>query len=239
MLYRGDEAGNSTLPNLYRTEGLHTKLINGGNPAYVSTVGLAESIRVHVSPNSSVERILTSKSSFLSFSSDRKIAAFYSSHGRPDDLVPVDGYGETRYIFALDVGELKGTADEGVFLSEYDCDYSLVTPNTPTLNGLIGAVGVRCGICADGKKKHRLLIIDVVSYISSQPTYANYTDAMRNADRDSEWLVLPVDYVPRLHGFSAKIHRSSVWSAEHFKLQSESPANAIHARVMGSDLTDE
>jgi len=152
-IYRGDKRGNSTLPQLYRTEGIHSKLINGGNSAYVSQVGLAQAIKVHVSPSSSVEKILRSKSSFLSFSLDFERAKFYAADQHPRLLNPCDPYKETRYIFSLDTNDFIETRDQGVFSLKYECDYELVRPNALTMPDVILSGYVRCRFCKGGREE--------------------------------------------------------------------------------------
>jgi hypothetical protein len=238
QLYRGDKRGNSTLPEKYRTEGLLTKFINGGNSAYIAKVGLAESIRVHVAPTDSVERILQSKSSFLSFSSDRDQALYYASEGNSSNVIQCHDYAEKRYLFTIDTSECIPTDDPGIYSLEYTCNQELIQPNALTPDDLIVAKSVHCEFCKEGKQTHRLLLLDVVAFLSRHPHSAKSNSAIGNAQRDSEWLILPVDYLPRLYGFSARIPRSSIWHVEHFLLNTESTHEVTLDGIQGISIDE-
>lgn len=197
-LYRGDKKGNVTLPEQYGTAGLLTKLINNGDPAYITKEGIEEASRVHIAPTKA-ETILSSRSHFLSFTSCRDRALYYAADKEPDNLIPGEG-DKQRYLFSLDISACVATVRRGVFSLVYDCSLNI------------------CALCIREKQKHQLLLIDVVTLLSEHASYAKSKDALEKARRDSEWLVLPIDYIPRLHGFLARIVPSSIWDAENYFL---------------------
>ena len=70
-------------------------------------------------------------------------------------------------------------------------------------------------------QRHALLLLDAVRFLKAHPETAKSENALENAHRDLEWLVMPIDYVESLRGFSARIPISSIWSGECFLLESE------------------
>lgn len=202
-LFRGDVKGNKTQPEQYGIEGLLTKLINNGDPSYISKAGIVEAIRVHVAPTVE-ETILWSKSSFLSFSANRQRALDFAAYNKPENLIPGDrpGDGEKQaYLFTLDISVCVATASHGIYSLAYDC-----------------SLNIRCKHCTPAKQKHHLLLIDVVTFLSENHSFAKTEDAIENARRDSEWLLLPIDYIPQLDGFHARIVPSAIWDVEHYIL---------------------
>ena len=237
ILFRGDRSGNQTKPELYRTEGLFTKLINGGNPAYISEAGLIEAIRVHIDPRTLDKTTLQSQSSFLSFSSDRQRALHFASDGNPQELISCKEYTERRYLFSLNIALCKLIKQYGneVYLVGYDCNYEIIRPNALTIPDIIASRSVRCEFCKDGKEDHRLLLFDVVNFLEKYPSNAKggvIEKVLEKARLDYEWLVLPVDYIPRL-GYSARIPPSLIWQAEHFRLHTEQPKDMASGGIQG------
>lgn len=229
----------------YRSAGLLTSVVNGGNPAYVARNGLLESVRAHVKAMSESELFFQRRSQFLSFSSQESRAIFYASTGRPSELVPSEEYSETRYVFTIDItGIVSVESRKGLYSLEYSCDNSLVrsdgnemeTLGIDPLASLYGAFRSNlCEGCDNRRLKHRLLLVDVVAFLDAVPSAKRYKDALKNAQRDHEWLIMPSDYIARLFGESARIPRSQIWSARHYRLRSESPRDAS-IFVGGSDV---
>ncbi len=192
-LYRGDRRGNITKPEWHRKEGLFTKLINGGNPAYISEAGLFEAIRIHIDPQTPQETAIQSTSSFLSFSSSKKKAQYFAASGHSGNLISCDEDSATRYLFTLNISSLQPGSDSGVFVLEFQT----------------------------GRSEHKLLLLDAVTFLETHPRTAKSENALKNAQRDLEWLVMPIDYIENLKGFSARIPISSIWTGACFLLESE------------------
>jgi hypothetical protein len=193
ILYRGDRKGNSTRPEWYRKEGLFTKLINGGNPAYITEAGLFETIRIHIAPETTQERAIQSTSRFLSFSSSKKKALYFAASGSRDILIPCDEGSATRYLFTLNISSRSTGSDAGVYVLEFQI----------------------------GRQRHTLLLLNAATFLKTHPAKAKSGNALKNAKRDLEWLVMPIDYIKSLKGFSARIPISSIWTGECFLLESE------------------
>lgn len=233
ILYRGDRRGNGTKPELYRTEGLLTKLINGGNPAYITEAGLFEAIRIHIAPQTSQEVAIQSTSNFLSFSSCRERALYFASGGNPDDLIPCEEYSERRYLFTLNISSCRPANQSGVYVLSYECNYDSVQPNALTIQDTVTSHFVRCEFCQTSRQEHNLLLLDVVTFLNAYPPTAKSENALQNGQRDSEWLAMPIDYMEKLHGFQARIPRSSIWAGEYFYLRSEQPWDGTSDGILG------
>ena len=115
-LYRGDTGGLGTFCEIYRTEGLLTKEINGGDPAYVDRNGLLESVRAHVKPANISEQTFKERSKFFSFTSHRDRALFYASQGNPNRLTPSENYLETRLCVHIKYFEVSNKAIQHEFI---------------------------------------------------------------------------------------------------------------------------
>jgi hypothetical protein len=185
-----------------------TKLINGGNPAYILQVGIIEAMRVHISPASVSDEILTKRSRFLSFSSDKKRALHFAATGSPELLVPGEGQ-DQRYLISLNVSAMEKTEASGLYSLKYDCSLE------------------PCEYCDITQGRHELLLIDAVRFLAGNSSSTTSADALDNAKRDKEWLVLPVDYIPRLNDFSARISPSDIWTVEDYHLGLDSGASSF------------
>jgi len=243
-LYRGDSILINPLLGKYRSAGLLTGLANGGNPAYVDKYGIFESVRAHIKANNANEEYFQSHSHFFSFSENKDIARYYASFKCPNELIPSEDFYETRYIFTFDItGAIPIERQNNIYSLEYSCDPSLIRSDSPlhvdmvidplqAMNILKGHKN--CEGCDDVRLNHHLLLINVVAFLQAVPSAALVADSLTNAKRDSEWLIMPVDYVQHLHGNSARIPRSHIWIADHYRLRSEPPRDQP-TDVMGSD----
>jgi hypothetical protein len=245
-IYRGDSISKGSLVQSYRSAGLLTKLVNGGNPAYVSKHGLLESVRAHVKANNESEEFFQKRSQFFSFSEKKDVAAFYASSKQPSELTRIrsDDCSETRYIFTLIIRGMVGIErQKGLYSIQYACDPRLIRGDSPLdekigydpLAAMYKVIGLPCEVCGNKRLGHRLLLIDVVAFLRAVPSAARFAGSLANAKKDSEWLVMPADYVPHLYGDSARIPRSQIWFAEHYRLRSESPRGSS-IQVGGSDV---
>ena len=237
LIYRGDAKGEA---KMYRTEGIMTRLMNGGNPATVDAVGLWEVSRAHVRPENGGEQRFLATTPFLSFSENRDRAEYYAKDGRAGRLVVrTEQFGEDTIVFELEVEGMKQDGQEGVFVLDYPCDYTLVEPLSPGQDGIDQATAVSCEFCApdnkhfevrvdgNGRLLHRLQLIRVATLLRNHPERQRYAGALDQAEREREWLVYPMDYVHRLRGFSARVPRAQIWTAHRYKFvpEAEKPAS--------------
>lgn len=246
-LYRGDSISKNPSLGIYRSAGLLTGLSNGGNPAYVDKNGVLESVRAHVKANNVTEEFFQTHSHFFSLTENKNTARYYASFKCPNELIASDDYSETRYIFTLHTaGIVPIERQKGLYSLKYSCDPSLIRSDNrlspdllfDPLTAMINLKGNKnCEGCNNGRLSHHLLLIDVVTFLEAVPSTARFADSLVNAKKDSEWLVMPIDYIPHLYGNSARIPRSQIWFAEHYRLRSESPRDSSISEN-GNDMTD-
>jgi len=229
LIYRGDDKWEA---KEYRTEGIMTRLMQGGNPATVDAVGLWEVARAHVRPENRSEQRFLNTTPFLSFTEDRYRAERYAKRGDVVPLVPyTDAFGEDTIIFELEIEGMRNAGHEGVYVLDYPCNYTRVEPRFPGQDGLDQAAAVSCEYCAldnkhiaevrvdgQGRLLHRLLLVRVAAFLRSNPTRQRYAGALERAKRDREWLVYPVDYIHRLRGFNSRIPPAGIWNAFRYKV---------------------
>jgi len=223
-LYRGDKVGNKTLPEHFYSDGLFSKLLQGGNPSHLSKEGIYNSIKAHILPITINEFEFYKKTHFLSFSESKEIALYYTSDKKPDELIAVPKYRERRYLFSFNLFAPNTRITEisqHIFQFSYQCNRNLIEPisfDTPELTLLQKD---NCSICS-ANIFHNLIIFDVASILKANSKYQTSSEAYINSKRDKEWLILPFDYDSKLMGYSSRIPRADFWSAELFRLKSES-----------------
>jgi|GEM_PF-1955503 hypothetical protein len=244
-LYRGDVIENSTMPQRYRSCGIISKSINGGNPAYINKNGLLESIQAHINPLTESEKTFLSKSVFISFTTEESIAQNYCSYDKSqnkffsDDLRKCEEYYETRYIFSLNISDcIPLNATEGIYYLEYNCNPEMRKSdglNEGIIEFQYASGWGKCEIC-EGGRKHKMYLIDSVKFLESHKEYTSNPCAFINAQKDKEWLVLPSDFYKRLNGYSSSmIPVSKIWSVKHYYiLKNEKPRDPNQFAIPGS-----
>jgi len=245
MLFRGDTILNQTIPERYRSCGIVSKLINGGNPAFVQRSGLVKSIQEHINPLTEAERIFLSKSEFISFSEEKIVAKQHCLYDKvqnkylSNELIECEDYYETRYVFSLDISEcIPLSPEEGIFLLEYNCNQ--VSRKSDGLNENVIEFQVesgwyQCEVCKRNEK-HKMYIVDCVKFLEYHKEYCLNKGAFLNAKEDKEWLVLPRDYHTDLRGYSSMIPVSDIWKAELYFLKSEGKRNPDQFTIQGTIL---
>lgn len=191
------------MPQNYQ-HGLYTKLLQSGDPAYITKKGIYQSVKNHVSPTNEEELKFYNTSHFLSFSECKNKAKWYASDKDEDPDCEGKEYPERRYIFTLDLSRVQIKSFHKYI---FDIFYSCYNGN--------------CETCQGRKNSHQILILDVVSILKENPSYQTDKQALASAEQDKEWLVLPFDYKPELFGHSAKILPSNFWTVEFFGYYSE------------------
>lgn len=241
-LFRGDTVLNKTMPERYRSCGIMSKLINGGNPAYIQRNGLIKSIQAHINPFTEGEKVFLSKSEFISFTEDENIAKIYCSYDKKrndyflNELTECEEYYETRYIFSLDISDcVPLNIEEGIYLLEYQCN-----PERRKSDGLNENViefqlkvdWYECEVCRR-KERHKMFIIDSDRFLEYHKEYILNVGAFENAKMDKEWLILPRDYHKDFRGFSSMIPVSKIWNAKHYILKSEQKRDPYQFCIQG------
>ena len=243
MLYRGDTILNQTMPERYRSCGIISKMINGGNPAYVQRNGLVKSIQAHINPLTEAERIFLSKSKFISFSEEKFIAKKHCLYDKvqnkylSDELIECEDYHETRYVFSLDISEwLPLSPEEGIFLLEYNCNPARRKSdglNEDVIEFQVESEWYQCEVCKRNEK-HKMYIVDCVKFLECHKKYCLNEGAFLNAKEDKEWLVLPRDFHKDLRGCSSMIPVSNIWKAELYFLKSKGMRNSYQFTIQGT-----
>jgi hypothetical protein len=221
-LYRGDKRQNGTLVEKYRSAGLISKMIDGGDPMFIQRNGLIEGIKAHVDPLNENHIKFHNTTHFLSFSASYERAKYFAASGKPEQLLRCNDYEEQRCIFSLDISSRKIISDEaGLYYLEYNCNRKLLQSDEPA-EILLGILlrNQPCNFC-NKNRKHTILLIDVVKHLKNLNDKDNYSNWIKLATRDTEWLIMCTDYYADLYGNSAIIPRSNLWTAEHFRLKTE------------------
>ena len=239
ILYRGDKRENGSLAEMYRSVGIYSKQINGGNPAYVDRHGLMESIRAHVKPLITVEKVFQQKSKFISFTSNYERAKYFASDGKTDLLIPCKEYYERRYIFTLEISPNKlEDFKNGIYRYEYLCNRQLTRSNSIDPFDINVMKMVPCDFCQNNKNFHSILLIDVCKYLNQNKDNVKFQNAIKSAERDSEWLVIPTDYSIELRGDRSNIPVADFWRAEHFILKHENMKDPYEDAIKGVIYND-
>jgi hypothetical protein len=204
---------------LFRTDGITTRQMDGGDPAYVRRAGLLPAILAHIQPRDGGEEAFLRTSSFLSFSASEEVAKKYAVGRSAKRLIPCAVYGEDAVIFRLEASGRRELQEKGLFEIAYDCDYSLSRPNSRGPGEEETARAVSCEYCGDGRKRHRALLVDVVMFLEDHPGKRTRPDALESAIRDQEWLVYPADYVGRLKGYQSRVPLSKIWKSRSYQLE--------------------
>lgn len=223
-LFRGDR---NEIAKYYRTEGILTRLLNGGDPSTVSRRGMFEALRAHISPEDINEKTFLQKTPFLSFTESRPKAESYAKGGAVGNLIPCEKqFGEDVVIFELNPGGMYNAGHEGVFVLSYSCDFSRVLPRIPGEDGVAQAASVSCEFCGSENQQelmkggralsHRIMLIRAASFLRGKRERQRYDGAQRKAESDQEWLIYPMDYVHRLRGFASRIPPSQIWTAHRY-----------------------
>jgi hypothetical protein len=231
LLFRGDRNGDA---KVYRTDGLITRLMKGGRPDVVEIAGQWEVSRAHVMPRTPGEERFLSQTPFLSFTEDRAKAERYAL-GRQSNMRLEPSHKmapEDTLLFTLRVDGMRSDGHDGVFVLDYNCDYSQIWAY-PAADDYINQAGnSSCEFCAPsnvvvageeridgkGRRLHRIRLVRVAQFLRSGGLRSRYAGAIRQAERDREWLIYPMDYIQRLKGYSARVPPSRIWSVEWFKV---------------------
>jgi hypothetical protein len=151
------------------------------------------------------------KTHFLSFSSELDTARKFAVGDKDVGLTHCDGKQWDTSIITLgtdSVQEIQGI-DEGIYICTYlsrqAASCSLSFPEQ-----------VMRLFDKASQKRHKVLLIDVATYL--QANAPSMRQAIENAMRDKEWLILPTDTPPELNGqFGAKLNDGCIVEFQKFK----------------------
>lgn len=190
LLFRGDrDAGASRqVRELWHTGYLRTNLVDGNA---ILSQPLVNLVRQHVDPGWRTTH-------FLSFSEDRARAEDFAkgvgNEMRMLEALPDDAIQWDTAIFRLDTSRFLGEATRqvrpGIWLTAFE-----ERPLQHSTNFFHRLAAVIASTNRGGAPV-RILLIDVLTALTADSSMAHDHVAIAKAQRDHEWLVLPVDPFP-------------------------------------------
>lgn len=188
-LYRGDSDPNGTrkLKASWRTGFLLTNLSDSGSGREIFSAPLVDFICNHVD-------LGWAKSHFLSFSECPDIA-FKFATGQSDQKLVIASEGNWDAVI-IHLCKDRFTSVVQVGVGVYRCEFQGGLPNGATGTNFPRLVSH----AYKGGKTVTVLLIDVVSCLGASQLNESVCNSLKNATRDREWLVLPIDSVPEVDG---------------------------------------
>jgi hypothetical protein len=186
-LYRGDAdpAKKRRLKESWGSHGyLFTNMANGGDPLAIFNTPLIKSIQQHVAFG-------WDKSHFLSFSESRAIAEKYAGGAPTRSLEISDGKSWDALVLTIDTSQFVDVirVEPGIYAASFagksvvgdtnDVGYMLMRywANNDTQGSIV-----------------RILLVNLVEQIAAhREKEPSLEIAYKNAKRDREWLILPID----------------------------------------------
>lgn len=221
-MYRGDADPEKkrNLKEVYPGSlysGLLTNMSDSGNGLEIFSESIIGLINRHV-------EIGSNKSHFLSFSESRDRAIFFATSNSKSGFkkVKLDENWDAGLI-TLDTTKFVRCREieTGVFKCQYQSRTHTVNPclSTEATNREIIEAAVSSLIAAT--KLIDILLIDVVNLLRTRKN-TNLAQAIANAERDSEWIVLPLEPAQDIPGeFTARLDDGCISSFERFKYNSD------------------
>jgi hypothetical protein len=219
-LYRADFKGNKTMPEKFATDGLLTKQVNSrDHPNPHEKYGWTQTIKNHIRFTNDLEKFIYDTTQYLSFTTDIKRAEAYlaSDKNRKYKKSFKDKANAFLFSATIEVSEMIPIGN-GVFMFLYPCNYNKTRSDPKFITSLSGLIG--CDICSfDKYYKHRLLIIDTKTYLSSFKE--SYLEEYYSALKDKEWLFMPVDPMIGLNaiGYQSRIPIADFWTVDFFEYE--------------------
>lgn len=223
ILYRGDTIYNEmTNPKIYRFDGLRSKAFGKGDPSYINKIGLVDAMRQHIKPISNLDKEFYSKTDFISFSKSIERAMFWLKNKNSIEIVQCyDESRATRFLFQMNIqdNELFELAP-GIYEFQFKCNPKLKkgTPTDILLNAALELTyGYNeCEICKSSYFFHRIILIDTVKFLNNNILQEKFKGALKLANEDQEWLVLPFDSISNGISTSSRIPRADFWTVNHY-----------------------
>ena len=226
-LYRGDYIDNEkTNPWRFRGNGLTASSFWGkSDPNNIERIGFLDTIRKHIFQKNELDKKYYKATDYISFSRKEERAEFFCRGNKTGKLIPADDYTETRYIFEMDIDEsLLEKLGEGIYSFSYVCNLDLRSSDSGDFFDSIYFTYLRqrhdeCSICHNTSPNHRLMLIDAVTFLKSHASKEVFFDKeIKNATKDEEWLVLPLDPIDGCFR-SCRIQRADFWQAKLYTME--------------------
>lgn len=214
-LWRGDS--DSLNSRLLRTtlpvaEGLASNMINGGNPFALSQQGFVQSITNHVS-------LGWQHTHFLSFSKNKQIAQGFAIGHSGKQLQRSNQQNWDTLIVELDMNRLTHIQSLAAGMDHYTFQ------ELPLQQNLIQIPLFPLGLARQLAFQNRIssirniLMIDVHQHLTQLQTTGQSISqqAISNAQRDQEVLILPLDPIQGSGGSTALLDFGCISNIEYFK----------------------
>lgn len=193
LLYRGDSDKNNErkLRQTISSGVLLTNLSNGGNGKEIFTSDFNQLINKHID-------IGWSKTHFLSFTTNESKAFQYAS--KSDEFEEIYDFSENWDFSIL-------TFDFNTLLTETIKKYN---------NGLYYAEFIPT--CREFYPRFRILLVDSFEYLKNKyDTKSDFQQAILNAERDNEWLILPLNSFEFTGELTSKLDNNCITEKRIFR----------------------
>lgn len=216
LLYRGDADSQKKrgLRSCYPGSSyscLRTNLCNGGSGQAIFSLPLVSTVTNHVA-------VGWDKTHYLSFSESRDKALEFASGRSSKRLEPVDGSPWDAALMTLDTDLFTSCAE--VTNGVYRCTYSGKNIFGSSQLSIAENVARQLNNAPHAGCSVEILVIDVVSFLRTSPNPSRHVvpNAIANAERDSEWLVLPINLSEGVAGeFTGLLDDACIVGFERFR----------------------
>jgi len=163
--------------------GILTNLSNGGNGLEIFNSPLVETINRHIVDGWQLTH-------YLSFSSSRDIALSFAAGPSKLELYPATDKKWDAALITLDTQKVTSTEEleKGVF----KCQFMKINPIESSWLTLLERVSRIVSNKDQAGTLSTIMLIDATTYLKSIGTRSR-AKAIANAEKDAEWLVLPLD----------------------------------------------
>ena len=192
-LYRGDADPNNKrrLKETLNNGLLLTNLCSGGNGQEIFSNTLENLINKHIA-------LSWDKTHFLSFSTNEQTAYKYGSNGKEYNEI----YNNELWDFTVltfDTSRLTSSSIKQVEVGIYKAEFD--------------------PICKEFSPSYKVVLIDTLSYLKniSDKSGIDCSTAIKNAENDKEWLILPTSPFGYTGEFTAKFDTACISEKKKFR----------------------
>lgn len=193
-LYRGDADpyNKRKLKETFRSGLLMTNLCNGGNGREIFSDSLENLINKHIA-------VGWDKTHFLSFSINEQTAFLYGANGKEHFEVYDDSEQWDFTVLTFNTTRLRADNINKIAVGIYKAEFF------PT--------------CKEFLPTYKVILIDTLSHLTSISTKSSFdfSNAIKNAKADSEWLIFPASPFGYNGEFTAKFDTACITDKRVFR----------------------